>query len=154
MTNPLLNSAPSSPPFSYGNQAADPVNRIFPMTPGNAAPSLIVWMYLVTANNFLDELERVHNKNGDFDPEIIPIDDIAKHTHLTTDMVRAILDVFTSDAIEFRSAWRHVVEMFQGFSKGHNPAWQPNDCPKGAILSLAVNGATVDPNAPVPPLLP
>jgi hypothetical protein len=152
MTNSLSNSAPSSPPFSYGCQA-DPANRIFPMTPGNAAPSLVVWMYLVTADDFLDELEKVNDKNGDFDPEIIPIDDIAKHTHLTADTVRSILDVYIQDAVEFRSAWRHVVSMFQAFSHGNNPAWHPNDCPKGAILSLAVNGAIVDPDSPVPPPL-
>jgi len=152
MTDSLSNSAPSSPPFTYGKQAADSVKRIFPMTPGNAAPSLVVWMYLVTADNFLDELEKVNNKDGDFDPEIIPIDDIAKHTHLTTDTVRAILDVYIQD-VTSRPAWRHVVSMFQAFSGKNNPTWHPDDCPKGAILSLAVNGAIVDPNAPVPPPL-
>jgi hypothetical protein len=91
--------------------------------------------------------------DGDFDPEIIPIDDIAKYTNLTTDTVRAILNIYIQDT-ESHPAWRHVVDKFQEFSSLKNPAWHPNDCPKGAILSLAVNGAMVDPNAPVPPSLP
>ena len=150
MTSSLSNSAPS--PFSYGNLAADPVNRTYPMTPGNAAPSLVVWMYLVTADNFLDELDKVNDKNGDFDPDIIPIDDIAKHTNLTSETVREILDVYILD-VASRMAWRHVAGKFQEYSALHSPAWHPNDCPQGAILSLAVSGAKVVPEALVPPPL-
>jgi hypothetical protein len=144
---------PANPPFAYGSQTPDTVNQIYPMTPGNAAPALIVWLYLVTQNDTLDELERVNDPNGDFNPDLIPIDEIARLTNLTTDTVRAILAVYIQDDVAFRPAWRHVVNAFQAFSQAHAPNWHPDDCPKGGILSLAVNGAIVDPNALVPPSL-
>jgi hypothetical protein len=144
---------PPNPPFSFSNQTADTVKHIYPMTPGNTAPALIVWLYLVTQNNWLDELDRVKDPTGEFNPDLIPIDEIAKHTNLTADTVRAILAVYIEDDLASRPAWRHVVSKFQEFAWMHTVSWHPDDCPKGGILSLAVNGAIVDAKALVPPPL-
>jgi hypothetical protein len=140
------------PPFSYGKQKADPINQIYPMTPGNSAPGLVVWLYMVTSNKFLDELETPTGPNGSFNPENLPFDDIVKHTNLTQDAIRSIFDCYLNDG-DSQQMWRHVVSRFQDFAGDHSLNYVPDGCPNTGILALAATGAAVNPNALAPPPL-
>jgi len=144
----------AGPPFAYASLPADAGTQTYPMTPGNAAPALVVWLYLVTENTFLDELEKVGDPNGDFNEDNLPFTDIVNHTNLKPETVRSILACYINDTPGNKAAWRHVADQFQAFAQANttNAIWRPDNCPGRGILTLAVNGAAVIPNSQVPPL--
>jgi hypothetical protein len=135
-------------PFAYGTPK-DAGNQIYNMTPGNVPPALIVWLYMVSAFQYLDALDAVGDPAGDFSDTDLPFDEIVQATNLKPEAVRAILACYINDAPELKSAWRHVVTRFQAFSQQTTAptVWTRDNCPAQGILSLATNGALVNPNS-------
>lgn len=122
------------PPFTYGEQ--------YPMTPGNAAPGLAVWLFLVTNPDYLDVLDKVEGS----DPSLIPVKKIAEATNLTVEGVQSILDIYSKDNVNY-DAFRQVASSFQVYAR--NSGYDDTHCPGGpmAILELAKRGVSVDPAA-------
>ncbi len=143
------------PPFAYGKQGSAAEN-LFSMTPGNAPPALVVWLFMVTANNFLNELETPTDPNGSYNQDKLPFDEIVRYTNLTPDCVKSLFACYLNDDdVVGKPQWRHVVSQFQAFAQAHSDGYDPDGCPNGhGIFALAVNGAAVDPNSLVPPPLP
>jgi hypothetical protein len=131
----LASQIPESfPPFAYGA----PPN--FAMTPGNALPALVVWLFLVTNPEFLATLEG----SPQAIPGNVPVDEIAAAVNLTPACVNEILAVYTpSNNQHFRA----VAAAFQAYAT-QSLYTRPN-CPGGpaAMIQLATKGAAVDPNA-------
>ena len=146
----------AAPQFAYGNTAPNPTTNTYPLLPGNAAPALVVWLFLVTDPSFLAEINRVQTTPGSaYNPAVLPIDSIAQYTNLTPDAVKSVFDSFATAGVLRQLGFQEVSSAFQDLAKQNNPAWQPGDCPHGAapMLSLAKQGASVNPStATLPPL--
>jgi hypothetical protein len=71
--------------FAYG---PIPATNVFKMTPGNAAPGLIVWLFLTTSPDFLDALDGVKGSN----PDLVNATDISEKTNPTEACVNQIFD--------------------------------------------------------------
>jgi hypothetical protein len=139
ITTMASNIAPAYPPFAYGSP--------YPMTPGNAAPALIVWLFLVTNPDYLDALDTPAASTSG----LVPVQQIAAATNLTEACVQSILGVYTSNPASkyqpYYQSFRNVATAFQVFAA--DAQYTAGHCPGGAmpIVTLAQNGASVDPAA-------
>jgi hypothetical protein len=145
-------------PFSYSN-SPDNVTT-FSMTPGNSAPALVVWLFMLTAREFLKNLETA--AAGDI-TKLKFIDtghntiDLAGISNITNLAPQAIIDLFdmyllpnATDSVRqsTQQAFGQVVDPFQAFASKHKALWDEDDCPAIAGLKqLAASGAIVDPIA-------
>ena len=140
----------ATPAFQYGPDA-NPDSQTYPLNPGNAAPALVVWLFLVTQPDFLTYL---------LDPESestpVPADKIAKYTNLQPDAVNSILDCFRKATQERQDSFNDVSTAFQDFCTAMNQGYQVNQCPHDELpmLWMAYKGAGVDPTAEALPPLP
>lgn len=151
-TDTLPIASATFPPFSYGNAVG---GNVYPMTPGNAAPGLAVWLFLTTSPDFLDALDAAQGSN----PNLVTASDIADATNLTPECVTQILDQYRNSPNQ--SAYRTITAEFQAYARTYG-AYPRTNCPNGAvgldgvastegktvILNLAKSGAAVDPSAP------
>lgn len=136
-TNPCEPEArPASEPFQYG----DPEDGVsVAMSPGNSAPALIVWMFIVSNT----QLQALILEDG---LEALPLDCICKATNLTEEGVRTILRPFIENK-HFQDACGLVAQLFQktgGYEHG-------NCVTPDTLIHLAVHGAAVDPRSKIVP---
>jgi hypothetical protein len=130
---------PSFPPFEYGLNPGQ-----FPMSESNSLPTFIVFLYLVTNPDFLDELDANPAK-----PVLVVPDDIAAATNLTVAQVNRILDIYrNADTDVVQPNFRAVGSQLQGFINTIS-IYPRTNCPQngGTLQTLAINGAAVDPSA-------
>ena len=127
-------------PFQYG-LTEDPANNTYPLRPGNAAPALVVWLFLVTQPDFLSKP--------------LPVDLIAQYTNLQPGTVQSILDSYLTADQPTKTSFTNVCDAFQDLCKRMNLTYLPGQCPHDHLpmLWLAYQGAQVDPAAKnLPPL--
>lgn len=145
----LANASLAKPPkWEYGK-----TSPAFKMTPGNAAPALVVWLFLVTNPMYLQLLDT--DNTFDDPATVVNISDISDATNLTVDGVQAILNAYVNPALAggtltaaaIQNAFKTVASAFQAFAEG--AAYLPgHHCPddgKIAMLGLANSGANVHP---------
>jgi hypothetical protein len=130
---------PSFPPFEYGLNPGQ-----FPMSESNSLPTFIVFLYLVTNPDFLDELD-----TKPATPVLVVPEDIATATNLTVAQVNRILDIYrNADADVLQPNFRAVGSQLQAFIRPIS-IYPRTNCPQnpGTLQALAINGVAVDPNA-------
>ena len=139
----------ATPPFQYG-PTTDPTTQTYPLNPGNAAPALVVWLFLVTQPDFLTYL--LDPKQG----TPVQVDEIAQYTNLQPSAVGSILDSFRSANQQRQSSFNDVSTAFQDLCAAYNASYLPGQCPhdEKPMLWLAYRGTQVDPAAQVIPAPP
>jgi hypothetical protein len=142
-------------PFSYSD-TPDNVNS-FSMTPGNSAPALVVWLFMLTTKRFLPALQAsaadvTKIKFKDASGNTIDLNDISQITNLARE---ALVDLFNMYLLpnttaqvrkSVQKAFGNVAAQFQAFATTHSTNWDEDECP-GVIglKQLAASGAPVDP---------
>jgi hypothetical protein len=131
----LASGIPTAAPpaaFAYADTDNPSVNE-YAMTSANALPALVVWLFLVTNPDFLNQVGT----------PTFPIADIAKATNLTPAGVNYVLSAYTRSPV--KPSFMDVANQFQTLSL----LYRPTNCPKSFddILGLAGPAATIDPSA-------
>lgn len=145
--------------FAYSDNPVA-ANNTFSMTPGNAAPGLIVWLFLVTQNQFLKALS--NPPGGDIN-EVVFVDGskntmtvakLADIVNLTPAAVIAILDTFVQTGVAdeikqpIQAAFTTVAQHFQNFALASTMDWDECECPGlFGLTQLAQTGALVAPTS-------
>jgi hypothetical protein len=135
----------TTPPFQYGLKD-DPATQTYTLVPSTAPPALVVWLFLVTQADFLQEAANP-------DSTLVPRDQIARYTNLQRSAVDAILDAYVSAGPALQQSFNDVATAFQDLCKENNGFWEVGECPHDAtpMLWLASHGAAVDPSVqPLP----
>lgn len=133
---------PIKVPFQYG-PTEDEESNTYPLVPANAAPALIVWLFLVTQPSFLKEA-------ADPNSSVVPVDKIAQFTNLKPEAVSAILNSYLKAGKSLKQSFMDVSNAFQNLCADNNDSYLPNECPHDSapMLWLAYHGATVIPPPP------
>ncbi len=143
------------PQISYGIPPNPP--NLVGMNPGNAAPGLVVWLFLLTHPAFLAQIDAAKDdldnlQLADSNNATITLAEIAEKTHLTAQTVKAILtesyllpDASANERARKQAAFQTVASQFQNFASTVVDNWDEGNCPGiEGLTGLALNGANIN----------
>jgi hypothetical protein len=132
----------------YGfSKLPDPANRIFSLSNDNANALLLVWLFMVTKNGFLTDIDTIMSGNGQ--PTFIDVDALSDISRLAPDTIKSIFSEYTDPSVpeDVRTSFQKVARVFQTLADSlSNKTYRPDQyADAGTIYNVCKEGANIDP---------
>jgi hypothetical protein len=113
----------------------------------NSNALFIVWLFLVTKNGFLKDIDSIIN--GDGKTAFIDIDALSDSSRLTTDAIKTIFKEYAGPSVSenVRESFQTVASVFQTLADSlSNQTYRPDQYGNaGSVYNVCKDGALVDP---------